>query len=69
MARKGTLTERLVALAIGFIIYGAVYLSLYALVGGDNLPAGVLGLLWVVSVVAGLFGSLVAGLTILKYRK
>jgi hypothetical protein len=68
MARKGTLAERIIAIAIGFIAYGITYLVGYSVVGGDSLPAGLLGLVWAFSVLVGLVCSWVTALVLLKVR-
>jgi len=69
MARKGTVVERIIAVSVGFIIYGVVYLVLYGVVGGDTVAGAVLGLLWLVSVTAGVISTFITANLILKYRK
>ena len=69
MARKGTRVERLIAVSVGFITYGIIYLLAYSAFDGDTLTPFYLGLVWLGSVGLGVVAAFVTALTILRYRK
>lgn len=66
MSRKGTKGEQVLALAVGFIVYGVIYFVLANSVVGDTVSAN---LVWLFSLACGLVGSFITALAIVKFRR